>query len=237
MLALIEAGDAGLALLRDAKAFAAQECRQGQADPDLTEIIWHPPVRGPAKSAASRSTIRRATSARSARPTIRCSSSSRRPALSATSSRSRSGIITAACIRSRNLPSSSARPAATSRATDAMSVVYGYSIMNDMTGNGMRAQDMVHYYALYPRQERPHQGRAARAASVLHRALQGLRYVRPVRPVARDQGRHPRPAHPRRALLAQGRSDRGGFHRLLHLLGAARRSSSSPGIIRCGRAM
>ena len=40
-------------------------------------------------------------------------------------------------------------------AEDAMSVVYGYSIMNDMTGNGMRAQDMVHYYALYPKKDNP----------------------------------------------------------------------------------
>lgn len=38
---------------------------------------------------------------------------------------------------------------------DAMDCVYGYSILNDMTGNGMRAEDMVHYYALYPSKENP----------------------------------------------------------------------------------
>ena len=32
---------------------------------------------------------------------------------------------------------------------EALDVVFGYSIMNDMTGNAMRAEDMVHYYALY----------------------------------------------------------------------------------------
>jgi 2-keto-4-pentenoate hydratase/2-oxohepta-3-ene-1,7-dioic acid hydratase in catechol pathway len=32
---------------------------------------------------------------------------------------------------------------------DAMDHVFGYSIMNDMTGNAMRSEDRVHYYALY----------------------------------------------------------------------------------------
>ncbi len=41
------------------------------------------------------------------------------------------------------------------QAKDALDVVYGYSIMNDMTGNAMRAQDMVHYYALYPSKDDP----------------------------------------------------------------------------------
>jgi 2-keto-4-pentenoate hydratase/2-oxohepta-3-ene-1,7-dioic acid hydratase in catechol pathway len=31
----------------------------------------------------------------------------------------------------------------------ALDCVFGYTIMNDVTGNGMRSQDMVHYYALY----------------------------------------------------------------------------------------
>lgn len=38
---------------------------------------------------------------------------------------------------------------------DAMDCVFGYTILNDMTGNGRRAQDMVHYYALYPSKENP----------------------------------------------------------------------------------
>jgi 2-keto-4-pentenoate hydratase/2-oxohepta-3-ene-1,7-dioic acid hydratase in catechol pathway len=32
---------------------------------------------------------------------------------------------------------------------DALSCVFGYTIMNDMTGNAMRSEDRVHYYALY----------------------------------------------------------------------------------------
>lgn len=34
-------------------------------------------------------------------------------------------------------------------AADAMSHIFGYSIMNDITGNDMRGEDLFHYYALY----------------------------------------------------------------------------------------
>lgn len=34
-------------------------------------------------------------------------------------------------------------------AVDALEAVYGYSIFNDVTGNGMRAEDLFHYWALY----------------------------------------------------------------------------------------
>lgn len=34
-------------------------------------------------------------------------------------------------------------------ADDAMERVFGYSIFNDITGNGMRADDLFHYWALY----------------------------------------------------------------------------------------
>ena len=40
---------------------------------------------------------------------------------------------------------------------EAMDVVFGYTILNDMTGNAMRAADMVHYHALYPRADDPTQ--------------------------------------------------------------------------------
>lgn len=41
------------------------------------------------------------------------------------------------------------------RAEEAYDVVYGYTIFNDMTGNAMRAEDRVHYYALYPKADNP----------------------------------------------------------------------------------
>jgi 2,4-diketo-3-deoxy-L-fuconate hydrolase len=34
-------------------------------------------------------------------------------------------------------------------ARDALGYVFGYSIFNDITGNGMRAEDLFHYWALY----------------------------------------------------------------------------------------
>lgn len=34
-------------------------------------------------------------------------------------------------------------------ATEALEYIYGYSIFNDITGNGMRAADLFHYHALY----------------------------------------------------------------------------------------
>ena len=37
----------------------------------------------------------------------------------------------------------------------AMDSVFGYTIVNDITGNAMRAEDMVHYWALYARPDQP----------------------------------------------------------------------------------
>jgi 2,4-diketo-3-deoxy-L-fuconate hydrolase len=40
-------------------------------------------------------------------------------------------------------------------AVDALSHVFGYSIFNDITGNGMRADDLFHYWALYEDADNP----------------------------------------------------------------------------------
>lgn len=40
-------------------------------------------------------------------------------------------------------------------AADALDAVFGYTIMNDITGNGMRAEDMFHYWALYADPDNP----------------------------------------------------------------------------------
>jgi 2-keto-4-pentenoate hydratase/2-oxohepta-3-ene-1,7-dioic acid hydratase in catechol pathway len=42
-------------------------------------------------------------------------------------------------------------------AVDALDSVFGYTIMNDITGNGMRAEDMFHYWALYADPDNPGQ--------------------------------------------------------------------------------
>ncbi|HET8699058.1 MAG TPA: fumarylacetoacetate hydrolase family protein, partial [Gammaproteobacteria bacterium] len=42
-------------------------------------------------------------------------------------------------------------------ARDALQFVFGYTIFNDVTGNGMRAEDRFHYYALYPKKGSPNE--------------------------------------------------------------------------------
>jgi 2-keto-4-pentenoate hydratase/2-oxohepta-3-ene-1,7-dioic acid hydratase in catechol pathway len=154
MIALIEAGAAGRALLADAARFAADHPGSVTAIPTV-DIQWHPPVRRPAKICG----IAMNNSASDARkisapdhPLFFLKPASclvghgeaievfddygsvhPEPELAV--------IVGRAC---RRVP-----------ANEAMSVVYGYSIMNDMTGNAMRAADMVHYKALYPRKDDP----------------------------------------------------------------------------------
>jgi 2-keto-4-pentenoate hydratase/2-oxohepta-3-ene-1,7-dioic acid hydratase in catechol pathway len=52
--------------------------------------------------------------------------------------------------------------------TTALQSVFGYTIMNDITGNAMRAEDRVHYYALYA---------SAKDPQVLERREQHLSYA------------------------------------------------------------
>jgi 2-keto-4-pentenoate hydratase/2-oxohepta-3-ene-1,7-dioic acid hydratase in catechol pathway len=42
-------------------------------------------------------------------------------------------------------------------ARDALDFVFGYTIFDDITGNGMRAEDRFHYYALYPKKDNPNE--------------------------------------------------------------------------------
>ncbi len=42
-------------------------------------------------------------------------------------------------------------------ATSALDAVYGYTIFNDVTGNGMRAEDRFHYFAVYAKKDDPSQ--------------------------------------------------------------------------------
>jgi 2-keto-4-pentenoate hydratase/2-oxohepta-3-ene-1,7-dioic acid hydratase in catechol pathway len=39
--------------------------------------------------------------------------------------------------------------------SEALGAVFGYTIFNDITSNGMRAEDLFHYYALYASRENP----------------------------------------------------------------------------------
>jgi 2-keto-4-pentenoate hydratase/2-oxohepta-3-ene-1,7-dioic acid hydratase in catechol pathway len=40
-------------------------------------------------------------------------------------------------------------------AAGALDAVYGYTIFDDITGNGMRAEDRFHYWAVYAKQDNP----------------------------------------------------------------------------------
>jgi 2-keto-4-pentenoate hydratase/2-oxohepta-3-ene-1,7-dioic acid hydratase in catechol pathway len=42
-------------------------------------------------------------------------------------------------------------------AASALDAVFGYTIFNDVTGNGMRAEDMFHYWAIYPKKNNPNE--------------------------------------------------------------------------------
>ena len=49
------------------------------------------------------------------------------------------------------------RPARDVPAVSALDYVYGYTIFNDITGNGMRAEDRFHYWAVYAKQDDPNE--------------------------------------------------------------------------------
>ncbi len=154
MLGLIEAGERGRRLLADAQGFAEENRSKIDLIP-AREVRWHPPVRRPAKICG----VALNNSASDARKI----SAPDHPLFF---------LKPASCLVGHREPievhdyygsvhpepelaviiGKSCRHVAPE---DAMSVVYGYSIMNDMTGNGMRAQDMVHYYALYPAKDDP----------------------------------------------------------------------------------
>ena len=42
-------------------------------------------------------------------------------------------------------------------ARDVLDAIFGYTIFNDITGNGMRAEDRFHYWAVYARKDRPNE--------------------------------------------------------------------------------
>jgi 2-keto-4-pentenoate hydratase/2-oxohepta-3-ene-1,7-dioic acid hydratase in catechol pathway len=156
MLTLIESGEVGRFLLRAAADYAAHHPGSVTHIP-MADITWQPPVRRPAKICG----IALNNSASDARKI----SAPDHPLFF---------LKPASCLVGHKEPIEvfdyygSVHPEPELAVIigqrcrhvaeeDAMSVVYGYSIMNDMTGNGMRAQDMVHYYALYPSKDDPTQ--------------------------------------------------------------------------------
>ena len=154
MLDLIERGAAGLAVARRAFDFVQANPTRVRRIPKA-DVRWHPPVRRPSKICGIAMNNSASNSRKISAPDhplfflkpASClvghnefievredyGSVHPEPELAV--------IIGQTC---RNVP-----------AETALEFVFGYSIMNDMTGNTMRSQDMVHYYALYASKDDP----------------------------------------------------------------------------------
>ena len=156
MLGLIEAGDRGRKFLADAQQYADESLSKLERIP-AKDVRWHPPVRRPSKICG----IALNNSASDAR---KISAPDHplfflKPASSLVGHREPIEVhdYYGSVHPEPELAVIIAKSCRHVKAEDAMSVVYGYSIMNDMTGNGMRAQDMVHYHALYPKPDNPNE--------------------------------------------------------------------------------
>jgi 2-keto-4-pentenoate hydratase/2-oxohepta-3-ene-1,7-dioic acid hydratase in catechol pathway len=156
MIALIEAGDDGRKLLRDAaNRVASDQAKVRRLEAAAVE--WHPPVRRPAKILC----IAMNNSASDSRKI----SAPNHPLFFLKPASSLIGHGAAIEVHGYygsvhpepELAVVIGRRCRYVKAADALDAVYGYTIFNDMTGNGMRAEDRVHYYALYPSLADPNQ--------------------------------------------------------------------------------
>jgi 2-keto-4-pentenoate hydratase/2-oxohepta-3-ene-1,7-dioic acid hydratase in catechol pathway len=167
MISLIETGNAGRALIQEAYQFARAHVQDVAAIPQ-SQVRWYPPVRRPAKICGiamnnSASNARKITAPDHPLFFLKPSSClighneaiKVHPSYGSVHPEPELAVIIGR--HCKYVP-----------ASNAMEVVYGYSIIDDLTGNGMRAEDMVHYYALYP---------SAEGATELVRREQHLSYA------------------------------------------------------------
>jgi 2,4-diketo-3-deoxy-L-fuconate hydrolase len=154
MIELIETGDAGLRILRGMHEFLVRKPQSGPTI-DPRDIEWRPPVRRPSKILGialnnSASDERKISAPEHPLFFIK-------PASSLVGHRGEIVVhdYYGSVHPEPELAVIIGRECRAVKAEDAYEVVYGYSILNDMTGNAMRAQDRVHYYALYPRKDDP----------------------------------------------------------------------------------
>jgi 2-keto-4-pentenoate hydratase/2-oxohepta-3-ene-1,7-dioic acid hydratase in catechol pathway len=147
MLTLIAAGPALLAAI--ARAMLSASLPAGASPIPVREVRWHPPVQRPGKIVG----VAMNNSASDARKI----SAPNHPMFFLKPRSSLLGHLSELEIRSYYgsvHPEPELAVVIGKRARDldprnALDCVFGYTIMNDVTGNGMRSQDMVHYYALY----------------------------------------------------------------------------------------
>jgi 2-keto-4-pentenoate hydratase/2-oxohepta-3-ene-1,7-dioic acid hydratase in catechol pathway len=147
MLALIAAGPELLAAITRTRLSASLPA--GTSLIPLSEVRWHPPVRRPGKIVG----VAMNNSASDSRKI----SAPNHPMFFLKPRSSLLGHLNELEIRSYygsvhpepELAVVIGQYARDLNPRDALDCVFGYTIMNDVTGNGMRSQDMVHYYALY----------------------------------------------------------------------------------------
>lgn len=150
MRALIEMGEAGLATIRE----VLQE-----ADPaakiSMAAIEWHPPVREPRKILCVAMNNSSSNARKISAPT--------HPLYFNKPASSLIGHQQPIIVRDYygsvhpepELAVIIGQKAKHLSAENAMDAVYGYSVFNDVTGNGMRGEDRVHYLALYASPDDP----------------------------------------------------------------------------------
>lgn len=156
MIELIEAGEGGLRYLREAERFVARNA--GAVAPiDSAEVEWHPPVRRPAKilGIALNNTASDARKISAPEHPLFFM----KPASSLVGHRGEIVVhdYYGSVHPEPELAVVIGKRCSAVKADQAYDVVYGYSIFNDMTGNAMRAEDRVHYYALYPKKDNPNE--------------------------------------------------------------------------------
>jgi 2,4-diketo-3-deoxy-L-fuconate hydrolase len=147
MLALILSGAAPLAEL--SLSIAGSKLPSGATAIPVDDVRWHPPVLRPGKIVG----VAMNNSASDARKI----SAPKHPMFFLKPRTSLLGHLNEIEIRSYYgsvHPEPELAVVIGTRARDldprhALECVFGYTIMNDVTGNAMRSQDMVHYYALY----------------------------------------------------------------------------------------
>ena len=147
MLALILSGAAPLAEL--SLSIAGGKLPSGVTAIPVGDVRWHPPVQRPGKIVG----VAMNNSASDARKI----SAPKHPMFFLKPRSSLLGHLNEIEIRSYYgsvHPEPELAVVIGTRARDldprhALDCVFGYTIMNDVTGNAMRSQDMVHYYALY----------------------------------------------------------------------------------------
>jgi 2-keto-4-pentenoate hydratase/2-oxohepta-3-ene-1,7-dioic acid hydratase in catechol pathway len=154
MLALVAGGDAAIGMVRSIAAFAV---REPESVPRIaqSEIVWHPPVRKPGKIIGVAINNNAADDRKISAP--------KHPLIFLKPTTSLIGHKHAIEVRPsyhRLHPEPELALIVSKRVRDldpreALDYVFGWTILNDITGNDMRGEDRVHYYALYPSKDDP----------------------------------------------------------------------------------